>query len=692
MKHNLIEENEIKLLNFPQNIKSAPGMYISTVSNADVILRETIDNSTDESQVCPSCDTIIIEQNFNNFFLVCDNGRGIPIKLSHDVEGIRTQTDVAVTSIHAGSKFSGKSQALAGVHGTGSACVNALSQRYLVLSKVTEDNYNTSLPVVKEVWESLGPRQRKDLYYFIEFEKGYKVNEGAERIGDIEKRLFGSYPTYTEFPKNMSTLVLFQPDPDIFESCIARVPKRNLEYFTLIQEKFYNKKVNVIINGEKLRDSIKPYQFEFTKTIIPADTSKNPSIPVYCTFEPMDDLSSQDFDGSINGLFVQSGAHIQYIQKAFEAALVSEYKLPKGNKYLSNGIRMLIIMLVPDPIYSSQSKESLRNINKVKASDFEPIAKEFIKHFRKNSDIWSEHVSKLEGFLDSMKSFTAKEKSLKMINTSRGVGFYKSRVDIKGFAEATSSDRMNCELFLCLPAEQEVLLVNNNGDEYTLPIGNIVEQFESSAGEIPELYTYSSTGTGKSRKTRIIGAKKTRETWEIVKITLSDNTTFRCTPNHKIRLEGGEYKEAGSLLATDKVMMREGEGKSGVTPSIIQWENHKEPIPVFCLEVQDKEHNFPLSNGIVVKNSEGISAGSSLINGRHDTKYHAVLSLRGKVLNISDKDEAAALDNKEIGAIFKLLNLGTSAASVFDECKTPEEVEKALIKHANYGKIVISTD
>ena len=688
MKEDL-DENEIRLLPWNEAIRTRPGMYISGVQDASVLYRECVDNNEDAVTSCETASTIIVDSNFNGYYLSADDGYGFPIKLSRDRKGA-TQVDVAVTAIHSGSKFTAKEKDSRGANGCGSAAINALSISFVVLSRVREDNYDKSIPAVFEAWNNLGPRQRKDLYYIVSYERGKKVYEGAHRLGDIEKMLFGSFPEYKEFPRDMSTITFFKPDPEIFESCNAKIPKKNLEYFTLIQEKFYKRKINVIINGEPLRDSIKPYQFEFTKTIIPADPSKNPQLQVYVTYEVVDDMGVNDITGSVNGLVNESGVHLNYVTQAYEAALKSEYKIT--HKYLQNGLRLLVILLASDVVFDSQTKVRLRNISKVKASDFQDVAKEFIKQFRKNSDLWEKHVATLDAYAESQKSFSAKERSMRMISSGRGVGFFKSRADLpKGFSDASSSNRLACELFLCIPGDEEVLLVNDRGEDYTLNFETLATIF-SEGKDVDGYYTYATSSTGKSRKTKIVRCQKTRDTQEIVRITLTDGTIFRCTPNHKIFLIGGEKKEAQDLGPEDIIMFKEGLEKSNVKVSCIQWENLDSEIPVYCLEVQSRDHNFTLKSGVVVSNSEGLSSASSLVNGRHDTKYHAVMGLRGKILNISDKSEEQCLDNKEINAIFKLIGLGTSSGNVFDTCKTQEDVQRALEKYANYGKIVISSD
>lgn len=97
--------------------------------------------------------------------------------------------------------------------------------------------------------------------------------------------------------------------------------------------------------------------------------------------------------------------------------------------------------------------------------------------------------------------------------------------------------------------------------------------------------------------------------------------------------------------------------------------------------------NFILTDKVLL-----LSAASSLVNGRHDTRTAAIFPLRGKPLSTCDRSVEQALENKEINAIFKLLNLGTSEGNVFEGCKTQEEAEAIFQQYSNYGKVIISTD
>lgn len=512
-------------------------MYIGGVTNADILMKEVWDNSADESVSCSHCDKIFIDQNWNGYSIVGDNGRGIQISMSKDKPG-QTSCDTAVSYAHSGSKFLDTNIARSGQNGIGLTAVNSTSEEFIIMSKVTQENYNTSLPIVEEAWNSYGPRSKKDIFYIVAYRKGKKFYEGCDKLDNLEKMIFGaSGQPYEPLPRGFSTITMFKPDPEIFESTSANIPIKNIQYFLLIQEKLYKKKVEVMANRKLVNGTFKPYQFEIFKTIIPADTSKNSSVTVYTTFEVDPELGQKVEAGSACGLSVDQGVHISYIETCYEEALKNEFKIK--HRYLLNGLRICIIVIAGDLVYSSQTKERLKSISKVKQSDFGDITKEFQKIFRNNPEYWQEHVARLNYLADSMKSLSASEKAQKMIDDAQGRNMFKSRVElIEGFSDATGKNRWDCELFLC----------------------------------------------------------------------------------------------------------------------------------------------------------EGLSPAGSLKSGRHNTQFHAVLPLRGKILSVLDKTVDQALDNKEIHTIFKVIGLGMDVNNVAKDAKSFEEAYELIKKYSRYGKIVIAVD
>ena len=97
-------------------------MYIGGVTNADILMKEVWDNSADESVSCSHCDKIFIDQNWNGFSIVGDNGRGIQISMSKDKPG-QTSCDTAVSYAHSGSKFLDTNIARSGQDGIGFTAV-----------------------------------------------------------------------------------------------------------------------------------------------------------------------------------------------------------------------------------------------------------------------------------------------------------------------------------------------------------------------------------------------------------------------------------------------------------------------------------------------------------------------------------------------------------------------------------------
>ncbi|MBE1532392.1 DNA gyrase subunit B [Actinomadura algeriensis] len=159
-------------------MRKRPGMYIGSTGERGLhhLVYEIVDNAVDEA-LAGFADDIVVTLLADGGVSVLDNGRGIPVG-EHPVEK-RPAIELVLTTLHAGGKFDGKSYAVSGgLHGVGSAVVNALSTR--LEAEVRTDGY-----VWRQSYNWRGPE--------TELSRGEETTETGTRI-------------------------TFWPDPEIFET------------------------------------------------------------------------------------------------------------------------------------------------------------------------------------------------------------------------------------------------------------------------------------------------------------------------------------------------------------------------------------------------------------------------------------------------------------------------------------------
>lgn len=414
----------IEVLKGLEPVRLRPGMYIGNTGRSGLnhLIQELIDNSVDE-HLAGYCKNIYVSINEDGSATVSDDGRGVPVDI-HETEGIPAER-VVYTVLHAGGKFNSSTYKISGgLHGVGSAVVNALSKKLLV--EVARDGY----------------------LYTDSYEYGVPVTELTPA---------GNLPRTRLKEKRTGTKVTLYPDDTIFETVKFKADA----IMQRIKETAYlNPELTITFHNK--RDGKEPVVFHqpgglsaFVEDISEGLTHTSPIIAISGEKENitadivfvMTEDGEENIIGFTNNITnPEGGTHVTGFKSGFaklinsyarnELGLLKEKDANLSGADIRSGMQAIISVKHPDPQFEGQTKTKLSNTDVTKAVD-DIVKEQLTVYFDRNYDV-------LKDICDRAVSLS-KKKALE-----------KSKINLNKFsfegngklAKQESNDSSKCEIFI----------------------------------------------------------------------------------------------------------------------------------------------------------------------------------------------------------------------------------------------------
>ena len=343
-------EKDIEVLEGLEAVRKRPGMYVGGTDKTGFhhLLWEVVDNSIDEV-MAGHADTITVTlSDDKKTATVEDNGRGIPTG-KHKSGG--STLDVVFTKLHAGGKFGGSGYKVSGgLHGVGSAVVNALSS-------CTE----------------------------VRVLRGGRLYSRTYERGKPKGRMTSSAMPKAQ-KKNTGTIVSFTPDPDIFGKKAQFDPELVLERLAI--KAYLNSQATIVVDlgdGEPvelhfdgglgdylediLGDDLEPIHPPFVVTATDGDARVEVALA-------WTENSKADIRSFANGIPTRDGGtHVQGLRDVLGRVVRQAYdlekpKVPKKWKLtrddILEGLVAIVSVHVVDPQFQGQTKDRLNNADTAK--------------------------------------------------------------------------------------------------------------------------------------------------------------------------------------------------------------------------------------------------------------------------------------------------------------------------------------
>ena len=344
------QADSIKVLKGLEAVRKRPGMYIGDTDDGTGLhhmVYEVVDNSIDEA-LAGHCKNIDVKINSDGTITVRDDGRGIPVDM-HKGEKM-SAAEVIMTQLHAGGKFDHDSYKVSGgLHGVGVSVVNALSEKLKLEIDRDGKKYfiefrdgNSKAPL-KVIGKSKGTGTQitflpsKEIFSSIKFTPSIIIKRMRE-LAFLNK---GIKITVNDLNQKKEKIIVFKFDGGVLEF---------VDFLDEKREKLLNKTGNDLFK--------KPIYIE----------GKKDNIEIECSLKWNASYGEDIYPYTNNIYQKDGGTHLLGFRSALTRVInkyATEHNLLKKNKLtisgddIKEGLTCVISAKIPDPKFSSQTKDKL---------------------------------------------------------------------------------------------------------------------------------------------------------------------------------------------------------------------------------------------------------------------------------------------------------------------------------------------
>ena len=416
--------DSIKVLRGLEAVRKRPGMYIGDTDDGSGLHRmiyEAVDNAVDEA-LAGHCDEVDVTLNADGSATVRDNGRGVPTGI-HEEEGV-SAAEVIMTKLHAGGKFDQNTYKVSGgLHGVGVSVVNALSE-WLEL----------------RVW-------RDGQENFMRFFGGVPEDPLAV-VGPSERT-----GTEVKFLPSAAIFALIDFDFDTLEHRLRELA-------------FLNANVKITLTDERAAEpkvSVLRYEGGILEYVHYLDRAKQSLLGEVITFvDNKDDVVVQvamQWNDSYHETVLcftnnirqsDGGTHLAGFRGALtrcvnayaaQSGLAKREKVSISGDDAREGLTCILSVKVPDPKFSSQTKE------KLVSSEVRPVVEGVVGD--RLGQWFEEHPNEAKAIIAKVvEAAAAREAARKARDLTRRKGVLSVSSLPGKLADCQERDPKKCELFL----------------------------------------------------------------------------------------------------------------------------------------------------------------------------------------------------------------------------------------------------